>query len=121
MKNRIKRGDIFYIRNEWYREGSEIRKSRPGIIVSNNVNNRCGKVVEVVFLTSKPKEKGMPTHVVVKSTGRRSIALCEQPTPVAVERVENWLASATKREMELVDEALLIALGIDAERKRWKK
>lgn len=121
MSYRIKRGDIFYIRNERYREGSEIRKDRPAVIVSNDMNNRYGNVVEVVFLTSKPKKKDIPTHVVIKSTGRRSIALCEQPTAVAVERLQKWIGSATAKEMKQIDDALLVALGIEAERKGGKQ
>lgn len=121
MNEWIKRGDIFYIRNERYRTGSEIRKDRPAIIVSNDMNNKYGRVVEVVYLTSKPKEKYMPTHVVIKSTGRRSIALCEQPTPVAIERVENWMGTATQKEMQMIDDALLVALGIKEERRRKRR
>lgn len=121
MNYQIRRGDIFYIRNERYREGNEIKKDRPAVIVSNDLNNRYGNVVEVVFLTSKPKKKDMPTHVVIKSTGRRSIALCEQPTAVAVERLQNWIGSATAKEMKQIDDALLVALGIEAERKGGKQ
>lgn len=120
MNYQIRRGDIFYIRNERYREGSEIKKDRPAVIVSNDMNNRYGNVVEVVFLTSKPKKKDMPTHVVIKSTGRRSIALCEQPTAVAVERLQNWIGSATAKEMKQIDDALLVVLGIETERRRGK-
>lgn len=121
MNYRIRRGDIFYIRNERHREGSEIKKDRPAVIVSNDMNNRYGNVVEVVFLTSKPKKKDMPTHVVIKSTGRRSIALCEQPTAVAMERLQNWIGSATAKEMKQIDDALLVALGIETERKGGKQ
>lgn len=73
MQNQFRRGDIYYIANERYRAGSEIRKDRPAIIVSNDVNNRFGNVVEVVFLTTSPK-KNIPTHVTIRSTGRKSIA-----------------------------------------------
>lgn len=117
----IRRGDIFYIRNERSRTGSEIKKSRPGIIVSNDMNNRYGRVVEVVYLTSKPKSRDMPTHVEIRSTGRKSTALCEQPTAVAVERIENWIGTATRKEMQMIDRALMVALGIKAEKEEGKR
>lgn len=71
-------------------------------------------VLEVVFLTSAPK-KDLPTHVTIRSTGRKSEALCEQPTPVSVERINNFVGKASEKEMEQIDIALLIGLGIRLE------
>lgn len=68
-------------------------------------------MLEVVFLTSAPK-KDLPTHVTIRSTGRKSEALCEQPTPVSVERINNFVGKASEKEMEQIDIALLIGLGI---------
>ena len=120
MRNQFRRGDIYYIANERYRAGSEIRKDRPAIIVSNDVNNKFGNVVEVVFLTTSPK-KDIPTHVTIRSTGRKSIALCEQPTAVANERIQNRMGTATKQEMDEIDIALMVALGIDVTKEKTLK
>lgn len=48
----IRRGDIFYINNNRGQVGSEMMKDRPGIIVSNNTNNRHRNEITVVFLTT---------------------------------------------------------------------
>lgn len=81
------------------------------MIVSCDANNKHSDVLEVVFLTSAPK-KDLPTHVTIRSTGRKSEALCEQPTPVSVERINNFVGKASEKEMEQIDIALLIGLGI---------
>lgn len=104
----IKRGDIFYVNNkEQGQVGSEMKKDRPAVIVSCDANNGHSDVVEVVFLTSQPK-KEFPTHVDMHSTGRKSVAICEQPTPVAIQRVKNYIGRATEEEMQGIDEALAL-------------
>jgi mRNA interferase MazF len=110
----MKRGEIYYIQR---REtvGSEIAGARPAVIVSNNALNDTSPVVEVVFLTTKPK-KDMPTHVAIQSTGADATALCEQVCSVSRQLVGKFCATCTQEEMEGIDEALLISLGLDAPR-----
>ena len=110
---KYERGEIYYINNgSGGQVGSEMKKDRPAIIVSNDANNKYSSVVEVVFLTSKPK-KELPTHVTIRSTGRMSVALCEEPTAISTERINNYICKASDKEMENVDIALMIALGIN--------
>lgn len=114
---RYERGEIYYINNGSSGQiGSEIKKDRPAIIVSNDANNKYSSVVEVVFLTSKPK-KELPTHVTIRSTGRMSVALCEEPTAISTERINNYICKASDKEMENIDIALMIALGINMTKK----
>lgn len=108
----IRRGDIFYINNRRGQVGREMMKDRPGIIVSNNTNNRHSNEVTVVFLTTSLK-KGTPTHVTIRSTGRKSVALCEAPTTIDKLRISNYIGRATGREMEEINEKLKIALRLD--------
>lgn len=115
-----KRGEIYYINNgNSGQVGSEMKKDRPAIIVSNDANNKHSSVVEVVYLTSKPK-KELPTHVTIRSTGRMSVALCEEPTAISTERINNYICKATDDEMEHVDIALMIALGINMTKEMQK-
>lgn len=114
-EQRYRRGEIYYINNASKEHvGSEMKKDRPAVIVSCDANNKHSDVLEVVFLTSAPK-KDLPTHVTIRSTGRKSEALCEQPTPVSVERINNFVGKASEKEMEQIDIALLIGLGIKLE------
>lgn len=112
IEQQYRRGEIYYINNASKEHiGSEMKKDRPAVIVSCDANNKHSDVLEVVFLTSAPK-KDLPTHVTIRSTGRKSEALCEQPTPVSVERINNFVGKASEKEMEQIDIALLIGLGI---------
>lgn len=112
----MKRGDIFYIARGEAVTGSEQYADRPAIIVSNNECNKHSSVIEVVYITTQPK-KDLPTHVTIRSTGRISIALCEQVSSVSTERVNNYIGRVTDQEMENIDIALMISLGINGNEK----
>lgn len=116
-EQQYKRGEIFYVNNGSREQvGSETKKDRPAIIVSCDANNKHSSVLEMVFLTTQPKAE-LPTHVTIRSTGRVSTALCEQPTPVAVERLNNYIGKASDSEMQNIDTALLIGMGINYDKK----
>lgn len=106
----INRGDIWYVENTYSAVGSEQRPGRPAIIVSNDANNRNSGTVEVVYLTTQPK-KDLPTHVTIHSTGRTSLALCEQITSISTERIGDYCGKLTDAEMSAVENAILISLG----------
>ena len=111
MNDSIHRGEIFYIMKDGAQVGSEIYHGRPAILVSNDFLNATASVVEVVFLTTQPK-KDMGTHVRITSMGRTSIALCEQITTVAVERLGNYIATASDKEMREIDDAIAQSLSL---------
>lgn len=108
----IKRGEIYYIQSYGNEIGSEQKAGRPGIIVSNDKGNQSSNTVEVVYLTTQPKHD-LPTHVVIRATGKESIALCEQVHTVAVERIGDYCGECSKNEMQSVDIALLVSLSLD--------
>lgn len=60
-KDDVKRGEIYYISRGGYNTGSEQQADRPGVIVSNNKNNKNSQTLEVVYLTTQPKNE-LPTH-----------------------------------------------------------
>ena len=105
-----KRGEIYYIES-YYTTGSEQRAGRPAVIVSNEKNNEHSSTVEIVYLTTQPKHD-LPTHVTVRGTGRDSIALCEQITSVAVERLGEYCGVCNNQELAAIDTALMISLDL---------
>lgn len=107
----VKRGEIYYI-ERGYCEGSEQQAGRPAIIVSNDINNDTSTIVEIVYLTTQPK-KDLPTHVEIRSATRPSTALCEQITTVSSDRIGDYISKCTDREMESLEIAMAISLGID--------
>lgn len=110
---RIYRGDIFWVRQDYTTVGAEIKKDRPAIIVSNEKNNAYSDTVEIVYLTTAER-KPMPTHVSIDTMGKQSTALCEAIYTVDKERLENYYCTLTADEMKLVDQAILVSLGLVA-------
>lgn len=106
----IKRGDIWYIESG-FSTGSEQRPGRPAIVVSNDTNNYHSSTVEVVYLTTQPKHD-LPTHVMIHSLSRESIAICEQITTVAVERMGSYRGRITEVELHDIETAMLVSLGM---------
>ncbi len=110
MSYGIKRGDIFYVRRTPV-VGHEQFAGRPAIIVSNGICNQHADTVEVVYLTTQPKA-ALPTHVAIQSAKLPSTALCEQITTVSTMRLGDYYGSCTKEEMDAIDDALLVSLGL---------
>lgn len=109
-KMSFKRGDIYYI-GGGLTTGSEQRPGRPVIIVSNDKGNATSQTVEVVYLTTQPKHD-LPTHVVIRSLDRESIAICEQITTVATERIGSYKGRVTDTEMANLEIAMLVSLDL---------
>ena len=112
MNGMVYRGEIYYVLPEGNEVGCEQRSGRPGIVVSNNLNNKNAATVEVVYLTTKPK-KALPTHVSIEAARFRSIALCEQVHTVAKTRVGDYIDKLSKYEVEDVNPAIVISLGLE--------
>lgn len=107
----IRRGEIYFVNASRRATGSEQHGGRPAVIVSNNDGNRTGQTVEVVWLTTQDKNH-MPTHVLIKSAPKHSMALAEQITTVAVERLNRCMGRVTEEEMQCLETAMLWSLGI---------
>lgn len=120
-KDDVKRGEIYYISRGGYNTGSEQQADRPGVIVSNDKNNKNSQTLEVVYLTTQPKNE-LPTHCTIRSTGRVSTVLCEQIHTVAVERIGKYIGVCTAQEMQNIDIGLMISIGLgDGGRQRTKQ
>ena len=106
----MKRGEVYLIKR---RDciGSEITKTRPAVIVSNNALNATSGVVEVVYLTTQPK-KELPTHACINSTSLPSVALCEQVDSVSLQLVCAQVGTCSEEEMAAIDRALMHSLGL---------
>lgn len=108
----ILRGEIYYVYPSGSGVGSEQTAGRPAIVVSNDKANTYSPVIEMVYLTTQPKNS-LPTHVDIVSAPSPSIALCEQIHSVAKSRVGGFIAKCTATEMAMLDGALCVSLGID--------
>ena len=109
----LKRGEIYYVyKQDAANVGSEQEAGRPAIIVSNDIGNTHSSIVEIVFLTTKPKNE-LPTHVTIRSTNRVSVALCEQITTIDTCRLGDYVGAVSDFEMSQLEIALAISLGLE--------
>lgn len=105
------RGDIYYV-DAYPVVGHEQQPGRPAVIVSNDKNNEHSSVLEMVYLTTAAKTS-LPTHVTIRSAPRVSTVLCEQVHSVDTSRVKDYCGRCTEQELQAIDTALLISLGLN--------
>lgn len=113
MNGMFYRGEIYYVLPEGCEIGSEQHSGRPGIIVSNDQNNKYSSTLEVVYLTTKEK-KPLPTHIHIETARLPSTAICEQVFTVDKLRMNDYVGKLTKNEMSEIETGMLISLGLDS-------
>lgn len=74
----------------------------------------------MVYLTTQPKTD-LPTHTVIRSTGRVSTVLCEQIVSVSVDRIAGYIGQVSEQEQKNIDIALMISLALDGDTKTSKQ
>ncbi len=109
----VRRGEIYYI-DIPHAVGREIGKNRPGIVVSRDARGATGGTVQVVYCSASAHHP-LQEHVTIRSTPRESIALCESIYTVDKSRLGAFLGRCTEEEMEEINRALLLALGLERE------
>jgi mRNA interferase MazF len=97
-------------------EGSEIRKTRPAVVVSNNAACRFDAVIQVVPVTRLPKRDLRPYECQVKSPGsglsKPSRLVANQIRTISKNRVEAILGELNTDEEKELDCALRIQLAL---------
>ena len=110
-----RRGDVVLVRFD-PAEGSEIRKTRPAVVVSNTVACRFDAVVQVVPLTGLPDRGLRPYEARVDSPGtgleKPSRAVTNQVRTSARGRVTEQFGRLSRKELSALDRALAIQLGL---------
>lgn len=106
----MKRGDVWWVNFE-PSVGSEIRKIRPAVIVSNNSANTHLNRVQVIPLTSKTG-KCYPSEAVVTLNGAENKVMTDQIATVDKQRLQNCAGSISNKDMKLVERAIKVQLGL---------
>jgi mRNA interferase MazF len=91
--------------------GTEIRKTRPAVVVSNDSCNRFGTRVVVLPITSHV-DSLYPGEAMVEVKGRPGRALGDQIRSIDKARLKARVARLTADEMARIDQALAITLAL---------
>ena len=85
--------------------GSEIRKTRPCIVISVKVLNERRRTIIVVPLSSSPKASP-PILIPISCDGHPAVAVSDQIRAVAKERLRSRLGAVTTEEMASLEDGL---------------
>ena len=110
MSRAPRRGDVYWVNLDPV-VGTEIRKTRPAVVVSNDSCNRYGTRVVVIPVTSNV-DSLYPGEAMVEVKGKRGRALGDQIRSIDKSRLKARVARLTADEMSRVDEAMAITLGL---------
>lgn len=105
-----RRGDVWWVSFD-PSLGGEIRKTRPAVILSNNAANSVLDRVVVVPLSSQT-EKLYPSEALVSVGERQSKAMADQIMTASKQRLQNRIGSLSSGDLQAVEGALLLHLGI---------
>ena len=106
----MKRGEVWWV-NFDPSIGTETRKIRPAILVSNNSANTHLNRVQVVPLTSNTG-KCYPSEALVTLNGAENKAMADQLATVDKQRLQNCVGSISNKDMKLVERAIKVQLGL---------
>jgi len=106
----MRRGEVWWVEFD-PAVGSEIRKRRPAVIVSNDAANRNLARVVVVPVTSSA-ERQYPGEAVVTVGGQSSKAMADQIMAADKSRLTSPLGTLSKADMLAVEDAIKVHLGL---------
>jgi len=100
----LRRGDVWWVRLD-PTAGSEIRKTRPCLIITANLVNQHRRTAVVIPLSSSPSASP-PLLVPITCAGKAAVAVMDQVRAVAKERFVERMGAASLQDMEAVESGL---------------
>lgn len=110
-----RRGELYLV-NFDPTPGSEIQKTRPALVVQNDIANRASPVTIVAAITSQFSQPPYPTEVLIAAREggltTDSVVLLNQIRSIDKQRLVRRLGRLAPGTMVKVDRALLLSLGL---------
>lgn len=106
----MKRGEVWWVEYD-PAVGSEIRKTRPSVILSNDAANRNLARVVVVPMTSN-MGRVYPGEALVAVAGQQSKVMADQIMAADKARLKSLLGTLSSADMRAVEDAVVLHLGM---------
>jgi mRNA interferase MazF len=106
----MKRGEVWWVEFD-PSVGTEIRKTRPAVIISNDAANRNLPRVMAMPLTSNV-DRIYPGEAIVTIDGRRSKAMADQIMAADKRRLKTQLGTLGRQDMTAVEDAIKVHFGM---------
>ena len=106
----MKRGEIWWV-NFDPSIGGEIKKTRPAVIISNDIANKVMNRVQVVPVTSNVG-KCYPCEAFIKVKSEPGKAMADQIYTVSKVRFKKRIGKVTAQEMLAVEQAVKLQLQL---------
>jgi|ETNmetMinimDraft_11_1059920.scaffolds.fasta_scaffold20590_2 mRNA interferase MazF len=110
----LKRGDIVLVHLDPV-VGSEQGKTRPAIVIQNDIGNKFANTTIIAPVTSSLPKKDYPTDVLIammKGLPQDSVALLSQIRVIDKSRIRKVLGSVDLATMSQIDVALRVSLHL---------
>ena len=115
MRSFPKRGEIYLV-NFDRTIGSEIKKTRPAVIIQNDIANRHSPITIVAAITSQKGERLYPTEVSLspEESGlpKNSIVLLNQIRTIDKNRLAEKIGNVPADALRAINRALAISVGL---------
>lgn len=96
--------------------GAEIKKTRPAVVIQNDIANEVSPTTIVAAVTSKLRYEGDPAAVIVErregGLEHRSAILLAQVRTIDRRRLIHRLGTLSPQTMARVDRAIAVSLGL---------
>ncbi len=109
------RGDIYLV-NFDPTIGSEISKTRPALIIQNNIANESSPITIIAAITSKFDDRLYPTEVLIEppegGLKTNSVILLNQVRSIDRQRLIRRIGAIGSEKLNEVDRAIQISFGL---------
>ena len=106
----IQRGEVWWVSLD-PTQGSEIKKTRPCLVLSHDTLNRLRRTVVVVPLSSTA-DAHPPVTVPVSCQGEPAVAVVDQVRAVGKHRLQSRIEIATSEDVRAVGDAIVAILQL---------